>query len=153
MRHRAVPIADVITPNRFELEYLSGRTTPTLADALDAIDVVHSLGPRVILVTSLDARTTPADAIDLVASGPDGKFRLRTPRLPISASGTGDTIAALFFLHYLRAGSVADALSRAASSLFGLLVRTMEAKSREILLIEAQEELVAPSRVFEAMRI
>jgi len=40
-------------------------------------------------------------------------------------------------------------MARAVSSIFGVLSRTLEAGSREILLVEAQEELVAPRHVFE----
>jgi pyridoxine kinase len=75
---------------------------------------------------------------------------VRTPKLPISVNGAGDAIAALFFAHYLRANSAADALSRASSSVFGVLKRTADAASREILLVDAQEEFVNPSRVFAA---
>ena len=57
-------------------------------------------------------------------------------------------IAALFFTHYLREGSAAAALSKAASSIYGLLKRTKEAGSREILTVAAQDEFVAPSQVF-----
>lgn len=150
MRERAVPQADVITPNQFELELLSGRTGATLRDALAAIEAVHALGPRAILVTSLHTEETPPDAIDLVASDAGGRYRLRTPKLPIAAHGAGDAIAALFFVHHLATGSAADALERAASSVFGLLRRTAEAGAREILLVAAQNELVAPSRTFRA---
>ena len=153
MREQAVPAADVITPNQFELDLLAGRATTTTADARAAIDAVHRLGPDVILVTSLHTRETPPDAIDLVASDRVGVFRARTPKLPISVNGAGDAIAALFFAHYLRTGSAAEALSRAASSIFGLLRRTAEAGSREILLIEAQDEFVNPSRMFAAESI
>jgi pyridoxine kinase len=150
MRHHAVPAADVITPNQFELELLSGQSSVTRDDALAAIDAVHRLGPRAILVTSLHTDETPRDAVDLVASDASGRFRVRTPQLPIAVNGAGDAIAALFFAHYLRGGSVAEALSRGASSVFGVLRRTAEMGSREILLIEAQEELVNPSRMFPA---
>jgi pyridoxine kinase len=63
-------------------------------------------------------------------------------------NGAGDAIAALFFAHYLRDGSAAQALARAASSVFGVLKRTAEAGSREIMLVEAQDELVDPGRTF-----
>jgi len=86
----------------------------------------------------------------LIPASPAGRFRVRTPKLPISVNGAGDAIAALFFAHYLRTGSAAEALSRAASSIFGLLKRTADAGSREILLIDAQDEFVNPSRVFAA---
>jgi pyridoxine kinase len=153
MRERMVPAADVLTPNQFELDMLSGRKTATLADARAAADAVRALGPRAILVTSLHTDETPADAIDLLACDDGGCFRVQTPRLPISVNGAGDAIAALFFFHYLRNNSVAQALSRAASSIFGVLRRTAEADAGEILLIDAQEELVSPSRVFQAERL
>ena len=153
MRQHALPKADIVTPNQFELEQLVGRTSATARDALAAIDALHALGPRTILVTSLHTDATPDDAIDLLASDASGRFRVRTPKLPISVNGAGDAIAALFFAHYLRSGSAADAVARAASSVFGVLKRTAEAGSREILLIDAQEEFVNPSRVFTAESI
>jgi pyridoxine kinase len=93
---------------------------------------------------------TPADCLDLLASDPKGRFRVRTPKLPIQLNGAGDAIAALFTAHYLRAGSAGKALSKAASTIYGLLAKTMEAGSRELLLIAAQDELVEPTQVFEA---
>ena len=97
---------------------------------------------------------TPADAIDLLACDDSGRYRLRTPKLPISINGAGDAIAALFFAHCLQTGSAAEALSRALlSAVFGVLKRTADAGSREILLIEAQDELVKPSREFRAAAI
>ncbi len=144
MRDRAVPAADVVTPNQFELDYLAGRATHSRADVLAAVDAVHALGPRVVLVTSVHTQETPADAIDLIACDKNGRFLLRTPELPISVNGAGDAIAALFFAYHLRTGSLADALSLAASAVFGVLCRSAEAGSSEILLIEAQDEFVQP---------
>jgi len=150
MRDHALPAADIVAPNQFELDYLTGRTSATRRDALAAVDVLHALGPKAIMVTSLHTDETPADAIDLVASDASGRFRVRTPKLPISVNGAGDAIAALFFAHYLRGGPAAEALSRAASSVFGVLKLTAERNAREILLIEAQDEFVNPSQVFPA---
>jgi pyridoxine kinase len=42
------------------------------------------------------------------------------------------------------------ALEAAGSSVYGLLRRTEEAGSREILTVAAQDEFVAPSRIFRA---
>jgi pyridoxine kinase len=150
MREHALPMADIVTPNQFELEHLAGRTSASARDALSAIDALHALGPRTILVTSLHTDETPDDAVDLLASDASGRFRVRTPKLPISVNGAGDAIAALFFAHYLRSGSAAEAVSRAASSVFGVLRRTAEAGSREVLLIDAQEEFVNPGHMFPA---
>ncbi|MDQ0395211.1 pyridoxal kinase PdxY [Labrys monachus] len=153
MRDKAVPAADVITPNQFELEYLAGREVTTLETAKAAIAAIHRVGPKVILVTSLDTQETPADAVDLVASDASGTYRVRTPRLGLSINGAGDAIAALFNLHWKRSGSAAQALELASASIYGLLKRTEEAGSREILTVAAQDEFVTPSRRFAAEKI
>lgn len=147
--HVPVPAADIITPNQFELEYLSGRECKTLAPARDAVKATHALGPRVILVTSLQVEDTPKDAVDLLASDTAACFRLRTPRLPLTVNGAG-AIAALFFAHHLRSGRVDEALSKATSTLFGVVAKTAEAGTPERALIAAQDELVNSNRVFAA---
>ncbi len=153
MRDQAVPAADIITPNQFELDFLSGGSSATLADARASLARVHAAGPRLILVTSLHTDETPGDCIDLLASGEDGTFRVRTPKLGLGVNGAGDAIAALFFVHFARSRSSAQALAAAASSIYGLLKRTAEAGSREILTIAAQDEFVKPSRVFMPERV
>jgi len=153
MRDVAVPVADLVTPNHFELDVLSGMTTRTLADVKEGVAAVQALGPRVVLTTSLVVEDTPDDAVDLLASVGGRHFRVRTPRLGVSVNGAGDAIAALFLAHHLSTGSATEALGRAAASVFGLLARTQEAGSREILLVAAQEELVAPTRSFDVEEV
>jgi pyridoxine kinase len=153
MKEKAVPAADIVTPNQFELDYLAGRESRTLADALAAVKVVHGLGPRAVLVTSLRVDDTPEGAIDLLASDATGRFRLRTPKLNLAVNGAGDVIAALFFAHYLLVGKINEALSKAASAIFGVLTKTAELGAAEIQIVAAQHEIVEPSRVFEAQEL
>jgi pyridoxine kinase len=153
MRDHAVPAADIVTPNQFELDYLSGLTTSTLATAKEAVAAVHLLGPRVVLVTSLHTADTPEGAIDLLSGEGDRFWRVRTPRLSLAANGAGDAIAALFFVHYARTRSAATALGEAAASVYGLLKRTAEAGSREILTVAAQDEFVSPTERFEVQAV
>jgi pyridoxine kinase len=153
MRERAVPAADIVTPNQFELDCLAGLTTATLAAAKEAVAAVHRLGPKVVLVTSLHTDETPADAIDLLAGEGGAFWRLRTPRLSLEINGAGDAIAALFFVHYARSRSAETALGEAASAVYGLLKRTAEAGSREILTVAAQDEFVAPTHRFAVARV
>jgi len=150
MRDKAVRAADIVTPNQFELDYLSGRATRTLRQTRDAVKAVHDLGPNAILVTSLLTDETPEDAIDLLASDGSGCFVVRTPKLPLVVNGAGDAIAALFFAHYLRAPNLSSALSSAVSAIFGVLANTVEKGAREIQLVSAQDEIVKPSRMFKA---
>ena len=150
MREQALPAAAIITPNHFELDLLSGSPSTNLRDARAAIDALHARGPRVILVTSLGLDDTPADAIDMAVSEGGVLHKLRTPRASITVSGSGDVIAALFFAHWLRTRSAREALSLAASSVYGVIAATANAGSRELAIVAAQEEFVRPSRLFVA---
>ncbi len=152
LRDRCLPAADIATPNQFELEQLTGQTIVTLADAQAAAAALRAtMRPGACtLVTSLRVADTPDDAIDLLAQDGTGCWRLRTPLLRSVANGAGDTIAALFLLHRLRSGATEVALAEAASATFGLLRRTAEAGSRELLTVAAQDEFTAPTQRFVA---
>lgn len=153
LRARAVAAADILTPNHFELEWLTGREVRTLAAASAALDALHAIGPSTVMITSFHGADTPADMLDCLVSDASGRWRVRTPRLAGAFNGTGDVIAALFFVHLLATDDAAEALSRAASSVYGLVARTAHAGSRELLLIAAQDEFVSPATRFEAERI
>ncbi|MEU2349122.1 pyridoxal kinase PdxY [Modestobacter sp. NPDC049651] len=148
LRDVAVPQADLVTPNHFELDLLTGTTTRTLPEVKDAVAALQASGPRVVLTTSLVTEDTPDDAVDLLASAGGRHFRVRTPRLDLDVNGAGDAIAALFLAQWLATRSAEDALARAAASVFGLLQRTADAGSREVLLVAAQDEYVHPTRTF-----
>ncbi|MGD0103174.1 MAG: pyridoxal kinase PdxY [Rhodopila sp.] len=155
LRAHALPAADIATPNCFEIERLTGLDCTTLHCAKQAVlrlrSMLHADGPACVLLTSLATEDTPADHIDMLTFDVGAFHRLRTPRLKLSVNGAGDAIAALFLFHWLRTGSAVAALEAAGSSVYGLLRRTEEAGSREILTVLAQEEFVAPSRMFSAM--
>ena len=110
MRDRAVPAADIVTPNLFELAFLSGIEIRDLGDFRRAADrsrdgTAHHHGDE----RHLD--DTPADSTDVILSTADGLLRLRTPLLPVSVNGAGDAIAALFLGKYLQDKSAQDAVN------------------------------------------
>jgi pyridoxine kinase len=141
-RDRALAEADIVTPNAFELEYLTGlEPRPALAALLRR-------GPKVVLATSLRLEDTPEDALDLAVADASGAWRLRTPLLPISVNGAGDLMSALFLAHWLATRSAPQALASAAASVYGVIAATVAAGTRELALIAAQAEIVAPSRRF-----
>jgi len=149
-RERAMPLADVLTPNHFELDYLAGAPVRTHDALRAAMARLSAQGPRCVLATSLVSEETPGDMLDMAACDADGVYLLRTPRLDASFHGAGDVTAALFLVHLLKTGSARAALARAGSSLHGLLRRTAAAGGGELALMAAQDEFIAPSRVFEA---
>jgi pyridoxine kinase len=154
LSHEALPVADIITPNQFELGILSNRAIETFAQLRDALEATHRRGPALILISSVITRETPTDMIELVASqrhqdGSIDQLRIQTPRLDLHANGAGDTLTALFFAHFLMLEDVGEAFKRAVSSVYSLLYYTAKAGQRELASIAAQDQFVHPSFVFE----
>jgi pyridoxine kinase len=152
MRDEVVPLADVITPNHFELDFLSGRTTRTLDEVLAAVDVVRDNGPRDVLVTSVLA-DDDSGSMDVVAVSDAGAWAVTTPLLPISPNGGGDVTAALYLAHLHTTGSPAEALGRTTASVFTVLEATLAAGTREIQLIAAQDAIADPPARFEVRQL
>ncbi|ABF44447.1 pyridoxal kinase [Deinococcus geothermalis DSM 11300] len=159
IRTQAVPEADIVTPNQFELELLTGRRVTRLQEALDASRMLRGTlregGPRLVVVTSLVREDAPQGVIETLAVTGEGAWLCRTPLLPLDPprNGTGDAIAALFLGHYLRTQDAGTALSLSMSALFAVLDLTHRVGTREIQLVAAQDEYTRPSRVFEAERV
>lgn len=153
-RERAIPAADLVTPNHFELEHLTGRKISTMEEALAAARTLLK-GPRLALITSLRRADAVRDTIEMVAVTGDAAWRVATPLIgfEIAPNGTGDVVAALFTAHWIASGDVADALARAASSIFAVLEATRAMGERELQIVTAQDRLVAPPRAFAAERL
>jgi pyridoxine kinase len=149
-RDRALAAADIATPNRFELEYLTGGPIANLTEAGDAAARLRARGPGIVLVTSLEP--TP-DRITMLASGAAGAWLVETPRLPVMLNGCGDVTAALFLAHLLRGASLAEALGLTAAAMFALIETTARLGRYELALVAAQDELVSPSRHFQPQRL
>lgn len=153
---RAVPLADILTPNLFELRHLTGHACLSLRGVADAAQWLRGRmrrdGPGAVVVTSVRAEDTPEDAIDMLALDTGGAWRVRTPRLLRRFNGAGDLLAALFLFHRWRTDTP-NALSMAASSVHGVLRQTDAAGADELCIVAAQTELVAPTTRFHAASI
>jgi pyridoxine kinase len=154
-KNQAIPLADIATPNQFELEALTSLDTSSLAAARKAIDLIHALGPRIVLVTSYREQGGRENQIEMLASDGNGIHRVRTPELPLGTgmAGSGDVTAAIFLSRYLETRSVRETLELTAGSIFGVMDATFRANSLELLLVAAQDELVKPSHAFKAERL
>jgi pyridoxine kinase len=140
-RDRALALADIATPNCFELQYLTGREIAGPADIVAAAAALRERGPETVLVTSVEC---DADRIAMSASGADGTWLVETPRLPVMLNGCGDVTAALFLGRRLRGESLPEALAATAASLYALIEATAARGRYELVLVEARHELVSP---------
>ncbi len=159
LRERAVPAADIITPNPFELELLTGVKVTSLAGAVAGARQALDLGPRIVLVTSLQHSGTAAGEIEMLAVTHEAAWRVATPFLPLepAPNGAGDALAALFLAHYLKAtdepGRVAESLGRAAAAIYAVIEATQRAGTRELQLIAAQDAFADPSQRFSVTEV
>lgn len=153
LRDRVVPAADLITPNQFELGYLTGTEPGSLESTLESVDLARASGPRTVLVTSVERPDREEGTIEMLAVDDRGAWIVQTPLLPMKANGSGDVTAALFTAHHRRTGDAADALARTASSVFELLANTHESGERELRLVQSQEAYAHPRMQFEVRRV
>jgi pyridoxine kinase len=153
VRDRLCALADIITPNHFEFEWLAGREARTTDEVITLAEALMARGPSTVVVTSAELADTPADEIETVAIEASQAWRVRTPRLAISPNGTGDLFAGLFVAARMRGQDTPRALSHAASAIFAVLECTTAAGTEEMRIVESGEQLVHPRRRFGAMAV
>ena len=152
LRDRLLPRADIITPNRYEVEFLTGAKIGGVDDALAAMAELRARGPGLVVATSIpDAGD--AGALITLAANSDGAWLVRSPRLETAVHGAGDMFTALFLGHTLRGAAPHEALSLTVSSLHAVLAATAEAGAHELLLVETQDALAEPPKIFPAERL
>lgn len=153
LRERVVPVADIITPNQFELGFLTETEPDTLESTLASVDLARAMGPRTVLVTSVERPDREEGTIEMLAVDDAGAWLVQTPHLPMKANGSGDVTAALVTAHYVATGSAQTALERTASSVYDLLQATLDSGERELQLVEAQEFYANPRMQFTARQV
>ncbi|GIE91534.1 pyridoxal kinase PdxY [Actinoplanes regularis] len=153
LRDRVVPVADIITPNQFELGFLTGTEPASLESTLAAADLARGMGPSTVLVTSVERPDREAGTIEMLVVDGSGAWIVSTPHLPFKANGSGDVTAALFTAHYVATKDAAVALERTASSVFDLIEMTYRSGQRELQLVPAQEFYATPRMQFSARQV
>jgi pyridoxine kinase len=155
VRDRLCPLADIITPNHFEFEWLCGAKATTTDEVIRAAQALIARGPSIVVVTSAELSDTPDGEIETLAVEKSGEgikaWRAGTPKLPISPSGTGDLFAALFVAARVRGSDTPDALGHAVSAIFAVLERTAARGTEELRIIESAGLLTHPKRRFDAI--
>jgi pyridoxine kinase len=151
---QAVACADIVTPNQFEAETISGSVIASVDDAKRACEAIHRMGPSVVLITSFMPSERSDSCISMFLSSKEGFRMITTPELPVEPplNGAGDLTAALFLGRYLPERDAVGAFELMADSVFSVFERSFASRSRELDLVKAQEEIAAPSRRFEAKR-
>ncbi|MDR0321846.1 MAG: pyridoxal kinase PdxY [Treponema sp.] len=153
-----IPLADIVCPNQFELEALTGANTETIDNAIKAINTLHEAGPSIVLVTSFKEKD---GELSMLASDKNSLYKITTPELPLGygVAGTGDMTASVFLSRYLETKNLEKTLELCTASVFSILKESYGAVSNkegsliELKIIDAQQQLVSPSHSFKAEKI
>lgn len=137
VRDRLLPLADIATPNLFEVGWLSGRPVGTPTEVIAA---ARSLGLPTVVVTSAPALMGRSIATLLVGS--DSAVQFEHPRIEGAPHGTGDLLASLMAARLTRGTGLEEAVNRAVESVFEVVARSVKAGSDELILATAQDALV-----------
>ena len=138
IRRHLVPLADIATPNRFELMALAGGVA---ADNDELAVMAAALGPRETIVTSAFA---PEGRVAVLLVEPGGVHLATHDHVAGAPHGTGDLFAALCLAHRLEGAPPLSALERAAGAVLALVRLAAETGADELPLADGQESLVAP---------
>jgi pyridoxine kinase len=138
MRDRLLPLADIATPNPFELSWLTGHRVATLADLGAAREGLSLPARTQLIVTGCRLEDTAPGQIESVRLGPDGTSRHPTPHLPIALPGTGDLFAGLIVAGVARGLGLPAAIEMAQSLTSRALTHAQALGAGEVVLTEPE---------------
>lgn len=139
MRDVLLPIADVATPNRYELEWLAGRT---LSDIPAVIDAARTVGPR-MLVTSAPGRTA-GDMGNLLVTA-ESALLAEHHRISGPPSGMGDLTSSVFLARLLAGETDEEAVRTTTATVYEMLARAAERGGDELQLETDARSLSRPT--------
>lgn len=154
LRDQAIPFANIITPNQFEFELLTGSKPADLQDAVKIARQLRGRGPDVVIVTSLATPDIPDSELGTLAVNGEGAWLVTTPRLELHPlpNGMGDVFSATLLGRLLAGQALPQALELATATLYALVGQT-EDGARDLPLVVAQEQIVAPGKRFVAQSL
>ncbi|TBV07020.1 pyridoxal kinase PdxY [Phytopseudomonas dryadis] len=151
LRNLAIPCANIITPNQFEFELLTGAKLDSVDEAVRTARQLRGRGPDVVVITSLATPDIPGDQLGTLAVDGQGAWLVSTPRLTLHPlpNGMGDVFSATLLARLLGGLALPQALELATATLYALVAATAEG-SRDLPLVAAQEQIVAPQKRYTA---
>ncbi|XP_057324923.1 pyridoxal kinase [Microplitis mediator] len=159
-KKKIVPLADIITPNQFELELLTDKKITTIDDVKIAMKYLYEQGPKTVVVSSIDIND---DLTAIAGNSKDEKMiKIDIPKIPLSYVGSGDLFAALFLAHSTLQSNLKEALEKTINTLHAVLLKTMEnvsvyqnknaqeARKKELRLIQSKHIIENPPMKLKA---
>ena len=134
IRDGLLPLADLATPNSFELGHLAGRAISGMADLQAAAASLHLAPGATLIATGCVLDDSPADHLESVILGPGGMTRHPTRRLAVALPGTGDLFAGLIVAGLGKGRSLSQAVDVAQDLTSVALARAGLIGASEVVL-------------------
>ncbi len=144
---RLTPIADIATPNAFELAALAGEPVSTLAEVAVA---ARRLEPATVIVTGLCADES---SISTALVGDGELWTVTTPRIDARPAGTGDLFAGVLAARLAKGATMISAMEAAVAGTFAALTLTPAATWEEMPIVANIAAIVEPREGFIAIRV
>ena len=101
---KAIPVADIMTPNLHELRQLTEFPINTFDDVLKAVNALIEKGVKKVLVKHLGSagKINDPDTFEIIMATPEGVWHLSRPlyKFNFEPVGVGDLIAGTLLAHY-----------------------------------------------------
>lgn len=170
-KNEVIPVANIVTPNQFEAELLTGMKINDLDDAKKACAALHDLGPEMVFITSMTLQEAKSGekvgegSIAILASRrstsslKDEVWRIDSPIIPGRFTGTGDLCAALLLAWTSKhSDNLGLVLEKVTGTMYAIIKRTYEGMkdsvaSKELKLIQSKVDIEAPRCLFTAQRL
>lgn len=136
MQDDLLPLADLATPNSFELAHLTARPIATLADAQAAARALRMAPGAHLIATGCVLEDTPGGHLESLILGTDGTTRHPTPHIPVALPGTGDLFSGLLVAGLGRGHGLPQAVDQAQALTGRALAHAERVGAREIVLYE-----------------
>ncbi|XP_075233110.1 pyridoxal kinase [Lycorma delicatula] len=164
--NKIIPLADIITPNQYEVELLTGSVVNSSSDAWKAIDKFHEKGCKTVVISSTSSLSGDSQLLAMASSiqgGQRQKLTINIPILNATFTGTGDLFSALFLAWMAKTNNnLKESLEKVLSTEHAILKRTLsfcnnEAEPKnnlcrkfELKLIQSKREIENPQKLFTA---
>lgn len=136
-----VPLADLLTPNQFEVGLIAGSQLSTWLELEAAVRKIQAQRGARLVVTGCTLSDTPDGSLENIVFEDKSCTRLTSPRLPMVPVGTGDLYTGLLTASLARDLTLVDAARRAATIVLDILGRTMAEDEHEMQLASVIETL------------
>ena len=182
-RDEVFPFADIVTPNQFEIEQLTGISVKSISDAKAACKALHVLGPQTVLITSaildhnensqpnqneeqqqkqiaiIASQRKRSSSTSSNVSVSQEMWCVDCPMIPGNFTGTGDLCAALLLAWSSKEpDNISLVLEKVISTMYSIIKKTADSAgdstaSKELKLIQSKTIIENPPSIFKARQL